>query len=270
MNFSVLMSIYHKEKSDNLDQCIKSIWIDQISKPNEIILVEDGPLTKSLYECINKWKKDIGLPFRIIRLNENIGLGAALNEGIKKCTHNVIARMDTDDIAFSNRFSKQLEFLNSNNDIDVVGTHIEEFGDGINYSKVVKYPLEHKNMLNLFKKRVPIAHVTAMFRKSFFEKAGFYPTENHISNEDTLLWMHGFDKGCKFSNIDIIGVKVRVSTDFFGRRSSFKKVFSDYKNRIEVVEKLNFGIDAYIYAILVLLVNILPPQLKKIAYKTLR
>jgi hypothetical protein len=160
--------------------------------------------------------------------------------------------------------------MENNRDIDVCGTFIEEFGDGIDYKKIVKYPLTHQKMFEFFKARVPIAHVSACFRDTYFKKAGFYPENGHITNEDTLMWLKGFKNGCKFANIDYIGVKVRVSKNFFNRRRNLKKVWYDFKNRIEVVKELNYGYKGYILAIGMLIINILPPGLKKLAYKILR
>tara|TARA_Y100001970_G_scaffold153578_1_gene188020 strand:+ start:391 stop:1203 length:813 start_codon:yes stop_codon:yes gene_type:complete len=270
MNFSVLMSIYYEEKATNFNECMDSIWNNQKLKPCEIILVEDGKLTDDLYKCIDTWKNQIGNKLNIIKHKNNQGLAIALNSGIKVASNDIIARIDTDDVCMPDRFLKQIDFLKNNKDVDVVGTNIEEFGDGIKYKKIVEYSLDHKNMLKFFKKRVPLAHSSVMFRKSFFNKAGFYPTSGHISNEDTLLWMNGFKNGCKFSNINIVGIKVRVSRSFFQRRGGLKKPLTDFKNRLEVNKKLNFGFDAFIYAVLIFLINISPSGIKMIAYKFLR
>jgi hypothetical protein len=178
--------------------------------------------------------------------------------------------MDADDICMPRRIERQLAFMEKNLDADVCGTYIEEFGDGINYSKVVKYPLTHGKMLIFFKKRVPIAHVSSFFRISYFEKAGLYRVNGHFNNGDTLMWMDGFTSGCRFANIDYVGVKVRVSQDFFGRRGGWKKTVADFKNRLTVNKKLNFGPMAYLYAFAVAFVNMMPPVMKKYAYKHLR
>jgi hypothetical protein len=160
--------------------------------------------------------------------------------------------------------------MNKHSDIDVCGTYIKEFGDGIEYAKVVTYPLTHNTMLSFFKKRVPLAHVSAFFRRRFFEKAGLYEVGGHFNNEDTLMWMKGFASGCRFANIEYIGVKVRVSQDFFGRRGGWKKTASDFKNRMTVNKNLHYGFSAYFYAVAVASVNIMSPTMKKYAYKYLR
>lgn len=121
MSLSILMSIYHKENPEYFNQTMESIWFKQTLKPNEIVLVEDGKLTRELYSAINSWKDKLGDKLVSIPLAQNVGLASALNEGLKVAKGNFIARMDTDDIAESERFKKQFEFLQQNSDIDAVG-----------------------------------------------------------------------------------------------------------------------------------------------------
>ena len=109
MKFSVLISVYNKERPDFLEKSLKSIWDEQTLKPNEIVLVKDGVLTKELDEIINKFSIDS--PLKIIPLSKNMGLGFALNEGLKYCSYEYVARMDSDDIAKPKRFEKQLMIL---------------------------------------------------------------------------------------------------------------------------------------------------------------
>jgi hypothetical protein len=111
--------------------------------------------------------------------------------------------------------------------------------------------------------------VTAFFRKSFFEKAGLYPVESP-TNEDTLLWMKGFESGCRFSNIPELVVRVRVSSDFFSRRGGWQKAWSDFKDRVKVIQTLGYNFYSYIYAAGLLLVNISPGFIKRIMYQRLR
>jgi len=108
MKFSLLISIYAKEIPSNFDTCMQSIWDDQTVKPNEIVLVEDGKLTKDLYTCITKWKLKLNDTLKVVVLEENVGLGKALNIGLGKCQYDLVARMDTDDISCSRRLEKQL------------------------------------------------------------------------------------------------------------------------------------------------------------------
>ena len=122
MKFSVLMSIYSKEKPEHLNLCLESIEKQTLS-PDEIVLVEDGPLTKELYQMIKTWKEKMPI-LKTVALNLNSGLATALNYGLRKCKNNIIARMDTDDICTPERFQKQIEYLRKNPDIDIIMSDI--------------------------------------------------------------------------------------------------------------------------------------------------
>ena len=111
MSFSVLLSLYSKESPDFLRQSLDSIF-NQILLPNEVVLVEYGPLTDELYAVLVKYPQ-----LKIVKLEKNGGLGKALNEGLKHCSYDIVARMDTDDIAKPDRFEKQIKFLEENPEI---------------------------------------------------------------------------------------------------------------------------------------------------------
>ncbi len=271
MTLSVLLSIYHKENPKYFNQAMESVWNKQTLKPTEIILVEDGSLTDELYKTIDNWENKLQGVLKRVPLAENQGLAKALNEGLKHCECEYIARMDTDDICTPNRFAHQMDFLIKNPEIDVVGTCISEIdGDGNIVKELVKYPLTHDELYQFFKKRDPLAHPTTMFRKSFFEKAGNYRNDLFLA-EDTLLWYHGFKNNCKFANIDEIGLLFRRNEAFYKRRSSWKKSIGLLKFRLSKINRdLNYGIMADIYAIAYFLMSVSPGFVKKIAYKILR
>jgi glycosyltransferase involved in cell wall biosynthesis len=271
MDFSVLMSIYHKEKAEYFNRAMQSIWDDQTIKPTEIVLVEDGKLTDELYEIIGTWKSKLKCILKTIPLKQNIGLALALNEGLKYCNYDFIVRMDTDDISTPQRFEKQLEFLEKNPEIDVVGTYIREIDENENIVKeLVKFPLTHSELYTFFSKRDPLAHPTTIFRRSFFDKTGNYRTDLHLA-EDTLLWYDGFLSGCKFANIDYVGLNFRRTSDFYKRRANIQKSIGLLKYRLfNINRKLNYGIKADIFAIAYFAISIAPSFIKKILYNKLR
>ena len=125
LDFSVLLSVYWKENPDWLRLSLKSIWEDQSLKPAEIVLVKDGPLTDRLETVISQFKQSA--PLKIVPLSQNQGLGRALNEGLKFCSFDLVARMDTDDISKPDRFEKQIRFISQHPDISVVGSWVDEF-----------------------------------------------------------------------------------------------------------------------------------------------
>ena len=127
LDFSVLLSVYWKENPDWLRLSLKSIWEDQSLKPAEIVLVKDGPLTDRLEAVISQFKQSA--PLKIVPLSQNQGLGRALNEGLKFCSFDLVARMDTDDISKPDRFEKQIRFISQHPDISVVGSWVDELID---------------------------------------------------------------------------------------------------------------------------------------------
>ncbi|SMC09968.1 glycosyltransferase [Nitratiruptor tergarcus] len=270
MKSCVIMSVYKNDKLEYVREALNSLYNQKLKA--DIFIKIDGEIDKELEEFLVS-EKEKGKIKYLDRRKENRGLAYSLNELIEKgleLNYNYFFRMDADDINNLDRFKKQIEFMEKNKNIDVCGTYIKEIGDGLDYEKLVKYPLNHDEMFDFFKKRVPLAHVSVCFRDSYFKKAGLYPENGHISNEDTLMWLKGFQSGCHFANIPYIGVNVRVNKDFFNRRRGIKKVWYDLKNRIEVVRTLEYGLFGYIYSIGMFFINILPPSVKKLAYKTLR
>ena len=129
--YSVLMSVYYKEKPEWLDYSIKSI-INQTVLCDEFVIVEDGPLTEELQSIIDKYKNDYPKIFNIVKLEKNRGLGLALQEGIKTCKNEYIARMDSDDYSIPERCEKILKVFMNNSDYDCVGSFEAEFEDNIN------------------------------------------------------------------------------------------------------------------------------------------
>ena len=102
MDFSVLISVYHKENPEFLKRAFESIWDLQSLKPSQIVLVEDGPLTDDLNAEIQRQKELLGERLTVVSLEKNVGLGVALAEGLKACKYDLVARMDTDDISIPN------------------------------------------------------------------------------------------------------------------------------------------------------------------------
>lgn len=267
MKFSVLISVYYKEKPDFLRQCFKSIWEDQTLKPNEIVLVKDGPLTDELDEVIVDFETKA--PLKIVPIKENVELGAALNIGLKHCSHNYIARMDTDDISFINRFEKQLSIFKMNKNIDVVGAWISEFEKSTNNVVTIrKLPENHKEILKFAKKRCPINHPVVMFRKSVVEEVDGY--KHFPLFEDYYLWVRLLMNGAKFYNIKESLLYFRINKKMYKRRGGLKKVINDYKLQNAFL-KFNFiNFSEFCYNIITRCsFRIIPNSLRILVYKHL-
>jgi glycosyltransferase involved in cell wall biosynthesis len=271
MGVSVLISVYKRENPVFLDKAIESIWDYQTLRPDEIVLIKDGELTSELEFIINKWVVLIGTSLKIIELRQNVGLALALNEGLKSCNFEYIARMDSDDISTPDRFKEQQLFLDANPLIDVVGTYICEIDENDYLLKdVVKLPLFHDDLLCFFKKRNPLIHPSTMFRRSFFDKAGVYSNELMLA-EDFHLWYKGFLAGCIYANIPIIGLEFRRTRDFYLRRRGLKKIYGLLIFRITKCNRdLKLGISADLYALIYFFIQLSPRFIKRYMYNLLR
>ena len=224
--YSILMSLYIKEKPEYLDVAIKSM-IDQTLKPDEIVIVKDGPITIELQNILDKYIKECPNLFNIVGYEENKGLGYALNFGLKHCKNELVARMDTDDISKPSRCEEQYNFFKRNSNVDIVGGDISEFIDSenniVSYRKVPKSDEEIKKYL---KTRCPLNHVTVMFKKSSVVKAEGYL--DLFWNEDYYLWIRMAEKGCIMANTGTVLVNVRIGKDMYKRRGG-KKYFESEK-----------------------------------------
>lgn len=231
MSFSVLMSIYKAEKPSYLTMSLNSV-LNQTLQASEIIIVEDGPLTTDLYAILDEFESKNPI-IRRLRLSENHGLGYALCEGLKYCRYELVARMDTDDICKPNRFEVQVEFMEKNHEVDVLGTWIDEFFDvKENIVSIRKVPEGSKGLYEFGKKRNPMNHPTVMFRKSSVLKAGSYQTCMLL--EDYYLWVKMLKMGMVFYNIQESLLYFRLSHDIYKRRGGLKYAITEVKFQIEL------------------------------------
>ena len=169
--FSVLISVYNKENSLSLRQSLTSVFRQKLP-PTEVVLLKDGPLTEELDKVIAEYVMRYP-ELKIVSLPVNQGLGKALNEGLKHCSYDLVARMDTDDIAKPDRFEKQIRVFQEHPELDVVGAWIDEFEETTsNIISTRKLPEVHYDIWQFAKKRNPENHPVIMFRKQAVLAAG--------------------------------------------------------------------------------------------------
>lgn len=232
--YSVLMSLYINEETSNFQTAIYSM-INQTLPPEEIVLVEDGPLTNDLYEAINEVKREHPNLITSVVHEKNKGLGIALRHGMEAAHNEIVARMDTDDIAVLDRCEKQIRFLLDNPDVSIVGGQIEEFiGDISNVVGKREVPLSDNDLKEFIKKRCPFNHMTVMFRKSAILEVGNY--QEWFWNEDYYLWIRLAISNKKFSNLPETLVMVRTGADMYRRRGG-KKYFESEKRLQKLMKK---------------------------------
>ena len=230
--FSVLMSLYIKEKKEYFEACMESM-IGQTVHPTEIVIVFDGPLSKELKESVFQYQNQHPGWIKIIDNKQNKGLGLALADGVPACTYDLIARMDTDDIARKDRFEKQLKMFMKNPKIDICGSHIIEFEGNINNKlSERKVPLKHSDIAKYQRQRSAFNHMTVMYKKSAVLRAGNY--EHCPLMEDDMLWIRMLISGAMCANIDDYLVYARTGYAMIERRGGWEyyKKYKDAKKKI--------------------------------------
>lgn len=264
--FSVLMSLYIKEKPEYFIQCMDSI-LNQTIKPDQIVIVKDGPLTENLENVLKQYMVDSPTLYTIVPLEKNVGLGLALAEGIKHCRNNLVARMDTDDIAAKNRFEIQLKEFEDDPQLDICGSNILEFEENIKniVSKRV-VPLDDVSIKKYQKRRDAFNHVTVMYKKDMVLKAGNY--QSCLLMEDTLLWVHMILAGARCKNIAEPLVYVRVGKDMYDRRGGWS-YYKKYKTGRKKVYETGYIsiVDYEMTCIVQLIVALIPESWREFVFK---
>ena len=224
--YSVLMSLYSKEQPEHLRKAIDSI-LNQTIKPDEIIIVKDGLLTSELDDVLNEYQSDHPRIFNIVGYEKNRGLGLALNFGLEHCKNELVARMDTDDIAKPDRCEKQLKMFETNPSLEIVGGDIAEFIDiPTNIVAYRKVPTTDAAIKEYMKTRCPFNHMTVMYKKASVFKSGDY--KDLFWNEDYYLWIRMWEHNCVMGNTGDVLVDVRTGIDMYKRRGG-KKYFKSEK-----------------------------------------
>lgn len=264
--YSVLMSLYVKEKADYLKLAVDSM-LNQTILPEEIVIVEDGPLTEELYEIVDRYVDRHPQLFTIVKNEKNIGLGLALNEGLKVCRNELVARMDTDDIAKSDRCEKQLKVFESQPELSIVGSYVDEFFD--NPEQVVStrvVPQTQEEIYQFAKKRSAFNHPAVMYRRSKVLEFGGYSDLRR--NQDVDLFGRMLYGGCIAHNIGESLLYFRSNNDLAKRRKSWENTKS-YIDTIKNLWKMGYsGFGDYaVVAVAQTVMFLLPVKIQHWVYK---
>lgn len=219
MKYSVLMTVYKKDNPEYFLQALLSM-VKQTKIPDEIVLVKDGPVTSAIQSVICKIDKEYPSIIKQVQLAENLGLGLALNEGIKNCRNELIARMDADDISLLDRCEKQVYAFEQNPQLDIVGCAVVEFEsepDHIVGKRNV--PLDNASIHRYCRKRDPFNHPTVMYRKSKVEAVGCY--SDLRKNQDTDLWIKMLSNGAVCKNLSECLLKFRFDDNTYKKRKNW-------------------------------------------------
>ena len=268
IKFSVLMSLYIKEKTEYARECFDSLAAQTV-KASEWVIVEDGPLTPEMYNLLDEYEKKYPGLIKRVPFEVNRGLGIALNEGIKRCSNEIVARMDTDDVAMPDRFELQLQEFINDPDLDICGSNIAEFetipDEIVSYRMV---PLHDAEIKKYQKRRDAFNHMTVMYKKSAVLAAGNY--QSCLLMEDTLLWAKMIMNGAKCKNRPEYLVHARIGHDMFERRGGYD-YFKKYKQGRKKVKATGFigWYDHFITLTVQFIVAVMPSGIRGFIYKKL-
>lgn len=218
--YSVLMSVYHKEKPEYLKQAIESIQA-QTYPTDDFVLVCDGPLNSELDAVITTKQQEMNGVLKVYRLDKNEGLGNALNAGINHCKNELVARMDSDDVAYPDRCEKQIDVFNTHPEVSICSGIVEEFTTDPEVVDARRaLPETNAKIMEFAKKRNPFNHPCVMYKKSAVEAAGSY--KDFYLLEDYYLWLRMLMAGYQGYNIQEPLLHMRAGSDMYMRRAGWK------------------------------------------------
>jgi glycosyltransferase involved in cell wall biosynthesis len=263
--YSVLMSVYSKDEPQYIKESIQSI-LDQTVAPNEVIILVDGPVSQKITQTIKYFEKKYPSIIKVVFFQLNRGLGPVLADGVVLAKNQLVARMDSDDVADLDRCSTQLKFFRDNPSYDIIGTNVTEFIGSIDNVRAHRQmPQTHEEIVAYSKKRNPFAHPSVMFKKSTILAAGNY--RNRKLCEDYDLWVRAIMAGAQCRNIQKSLLSMRTSSDFYNRRGgvAYLKSIISFKYDMFRNKYISF-VDLVVSAGSSIVVSLMPARLRSWVY----
>jgi glycosyltransferase involved in cell wall biosynthesis len=213
--FSLLLSVWAGDNAADLSQAFRSTVDDQTRRPDHVVIVRDGPVSEEVAAKLDELVRDSPVDTELVTLQYNLGLGPALDTGLARCRHDIVARMDADDMSLPHRFDVQLPVVESG--VDIVGSGLLEFGDDpadvvgrrtppVDPDRIVRYSRFHD----------PFNHPTVVYRASAVRAVGGY--QDLPLMEDYLLFAKMIANGARVANIAEPLVCYRVGAGAYARR----------------------------------------------------
>ena len=264
MEFSVLMTVYDKEKPYNLRKSLLTSY-QQTIKPTEIILVCDGELTQELYDEIERIKSEIPI-LKVHQLDTNVGSGPASRFGVEKCNTELIARMDSDDYSEETRFEKQIKAFEENPNLVMVGTNILEKNTEFTALKTV--PKKTEEIREYSKFRNPFNNPSSMMKKEYILKVGNYRKFRYLEDYDLTMRLIHDNPTKDFLNIQEPLVVMQTDDSSYLRRGGLLYVKTEFFLQVDFYKrgyltKLELCRNIFVRNI----VRVMPNSVRKLIYK---
>ncbi len=222
--FTLLLPVYAGDDPDFLRTAFASAVVDQTRRPDEVLVVQDGPVGDALAGALAELSAGSPVPVRLLVLSRNAGLGPALDAGLAACTHDVVARMDADDVCVPHRFAAQLPLLEAG--ADIVGSALMEFVDDVDHVVQVRVPpLDPAWIRSASRFRDPFNHPTVVYRRQAVQRAGGY--QDLPLMEDYLLFARMLADGAEPANLAEPLVYYRVGAGAYARRGGLTLLGSE-------------------------------------------
>lgn len=270
--FSVSMCVYGGDDPVHFDAAIRSV-VDQTVAPNEIVIVVDGPVPASIENVIEKYRVLFAqgdIQFQVVFLEKNVGHGKARRTSFERCSNDLIALMDADDLSIPERFEKQLLLFDENPHLSIVGGNIQEFfGTPNNCVGKRIVPEKDSEIKKYMQKRCPMNQVTVMFRKEDVAAVGGYI--DWFCDEDYYLWIRMALAGKYFANVPENLVNVRVGKEMYQRRGGWRYFKSEAKLQRFMLKKQMISFPRYVLNVMERLVIqvLLPNRLRSFFFQTI-
>ena len=269
-DIAVIMSIYSSDRPKDVRRAMESI-LTQEGVSLDFHIQIDGPTAPGVIECVESLQLEH--PNLIVRHRaENRGLAYSLNEllgPVMAANYRYIARMDADDVSLPGRLAQQQAYMEAHPEVDVVGScAVEVLEDGTEFFRK-RMPSTHEGCFRLFARTDCLVHPSAFFRRSFFEKAGLYSLDTYYA-EDTMLWLQGFERGCRFANLPEYLYAMQLDHRFFRRRRGWTYAVRLLQLRCKVTRRLHYGLRGYFYAYANAASRLLSHSLLRVLYRRAR
>ena len=222
--FSLLMSVWAGDDPGFFEAAFRSVVHEQTRRPDDVVIVQDGPVPAELDAAISRLVHASPAPTTLLALDANVGLGLALDKGMAACAHDIVARMDADDIALPHRFAAQVPLVERG--VDLVGSALLEFDSdpGDIVGRRVP-PTDPDEIVRSARFLQPFNHPTVVYRRTAVQAAGGY---RHLAlMEDYLLFAKMIRQGASVANVAEPLVLYRIGAGAYARRGGVQVLRSE-------------------------------------------
>lgn len=263
--FTLLMPVYRGDDGAHFAKAFTSSVTAQTRRPDEVVLVQDGPVGDELDAAIGAAIEASPVPVVHHRIPENVGLARALTEGLERGSHDIVARMDADDISLPERFAKQLPLVEAG--LELVGTGMLEFLDDVGSIVGRRVPRTDPGEIARYARfHDPFSHPTVVYRRSAVDRAGGYQPLGLM--EDYWLFARMIASGASVGNLAEPLVMYRVGAGSYARRGGRAQWESEMQlqramRRIRFISRRQFARNVAVRGAY----RFVPEPIRRVAYR---